>query len=215
MGELFDFQCAAGWDALPLVNCLWLDAQGFGQCRFTAKVLNNLVDVVGVHAIIVSILTYRVNELTVTDGMADCKIPSMNTLGQRIKQARQSRQPKMTQQQLADAVGVSRPAVTQWETGETRSLEGENLFLVARALGVTTDWLLYGTAPVAADPRSTRRVKVAVRGDQIVELDEESLRIALAMQSLSPKQRAAMQALVDSFAQSEGLNEADDCAACG
>lgn len=50
----------------------------------------------------------------------------------------------MTQQQLADAVAVSRPAVTQWETGETKSLEGENLVNVARVLWVTVEWLLHG-----------------------------------------------------------------------
>lgn len=106
----------------------------------------------------------------------------------------------MSQQQLADAVGVSRPAVTQWETGEIRALEGENLVRVARALEVTTDWLLYGTGPGPGEPRSTRTVKVAAN-DQIVEVDEESLRLVLAMQALSPQQRAAMQALVDSFTQ--------------
>ena len=146
--------------------------------------------------------------------MANGKIPFMSTIGQRIKQARLVRHPKMTQQQLADVVDVSRPAVTQWETGETRSLEGENLVRVARALEVTMDWLLYGTGPGPAEPRSARTVKVAVN-DRIIEVDEESLRLALAMQTLSPKQRAAMQTLVDSFAQSKGVNEDNDRAACG
>jgi len=148
--------------------------------------------------------------LTVTGVIAICKIPFMSTIGQRIKQARLARKPRMSQQQLADAVGVSRPAVTQWETGETRALEGENLVRVARALEVTTDWLLYGTGPGPGEPRSTRTVKVAVN-DQVVEVDEESLRLVLAMQALSPGQRAALQALVDSFTQPKagGLKKAE------
>ena len=41
-GELFDLQRPPWWDALPLVNRLWLDVQGFGQRGFAAEVLNHL-----------------------------------------------------------------------------------------------------------------------------------------------------------------------------
>ena len=69
-------------------------------------------------------LTLEVKPLTVISVSSPSKIAFMS-IGKRIKQARLALKPKMTQQQLADAVGVSRPAVTQWETGETKSLDGK------------------------------------------------------------------------------------------
>ncbi|CDI04143.1 putative Repressor protein C2 [Candidatus Competibacter denitrificans Run_A_D11] len=92
--------------------------------------------------------------LTVTYEALDSKISYMadNDIGYRIKQARLAFRPrKLTQQQLADLVNVSRPAVTQWETGETKSLDGENLHRVAAALRVSIEWLLYGRGSGPAD----------------------------------------------------------------
>ncbi|HAO33694.1 MAG TPA: hypothetical protein DCQ84_12180, partial [Candidatus Competibacteraceae bacterium] len=98
--------------------------------------------------------------LTVTYQSLDSKISYMDeeksNIGKRIKQARLAFKPrKMTQQQLANAVNVSRPAVTQWETGETKTLEGENLHKVAETLKVTVEWLLYGKEEVS---RTNHRV---------------------------------------------------------
>ncbi len=128
---------------------------------------------------------------------------SYMNIGRRIKQARLAQRPKMTQQQLADAVHVSRPAVTQWETGETKTLEGENLVQVALALGVTVEWLLYGTGPGPFElrpPRSAHRVKVAAN-DTVVEVSVEVLRLVQSMQALPSKDRATLQALVDALTQ--------------
>jgi transcriptional regulator with XRE-family HTH domain len=115
-------------------------------------------------------------------------------MGKRIKQARLALQPNMTQQQLAAAVQVSRPAVTQWETGETRSLAGENLLRVATALRVSPEWLLYGIGSGPGEPVPVPRV----------EVDADTLRLARAIQSLTADQRALLQALVDSMIPAEG-----------
>lgn len=56
--------------------------------------------------------------------------------------------------QLADAVGVSAAAVTQWEQADTKGLKPENLVAVAHALGVLTDWLATGKGPMH-DPVSS------------------------------------------------------------
>ncbi|MBL8248211.1 MAG: helix-turn-helix domain-containing protein [Candidatus Competibacter sp.] len=79
-----------------------------------------------------------------------------------------------------DAVFVSRPAVTQWETGETKTLEGENLVRVAGALGVTTEWLLYGTGLGPGESRPIRTMKVSA-GDDVVEVSEEVLQLVLSL----------------------------------
>ena len=114
------------------------------------------------------------------------------SIGQRIKQARLAHKPKMTQQQLADAVDVSRPAVTQWETGENKMLDGDNLVRVAQALGVTTEWLLYGTGSSSGE--TTRSEKKIPLG-----LDEESVLMAQAFQSLSSSNRAVVRTVIDSL----------------
>ena len=60
-------------------------------------------------------------------------------LGEKILAAR--KKAGLSQTDLADLVGVSRQSVSKWETGES-SPEAGNLLPVARALNVTTDWLL-------------------------------------------------------------------------
>jgi transcriptional regulator with XRE-family HTH domain len=65
------------------------------------------------------------------------------TTGERIRQARERLD--LTQDQLAKACGVSRSAVSQWETGGILRIEAAKLNAAARRLGVTLDWLLFGS----------------------------------------------------------------------
>ncbi|MBQ6867326.1 MAG: helix-turn-helix domain-containing protein [Clostridia bacterium] len=60
------------------------------------------------------------------------------TLGERIKEQRTKA--KMSQEKLAELVGVSRQAVTKWEAGQS-SPSTENLFRIAEVLGTTVDIL--------------------------------------------------------------------------
>ncbi|MBV8402269.1 MAG: helix-turn-helix transcriptional regulator [Acetobacteraceae bacterium] len=62
-------------------------------------------------------------------------------IGGRIYAARQER--RWTQRALADAVGVSRSAIAQWETDRALGLP-ENLTRLATALGTSVDWLVHG-----------------------------------------------------------------------
>lgn len=66
---------------------------------------------------------------------------SMETLGIRLKQKRKEK--KITQQQLADSIGVSKTSVIYWEKDENIP-KHESLTLLSRILGVTPDWLLKG-----------------------------------------------------------------------
>ncbi len=66
------------------------------------------------------------------------------TLGERIYSLRKAR--GLSQEELADAVGVSRQAVSKWELGESQP-EVDKVVLLAQALGVTTDQLLLGVEP--------------------------------------------------------------------
>ena len=62
-------------------------------------------------------------------------------IGARIHDVR--RDLGMTQDDLARAVGVSRSAVAQWETGRAGQVTG-NLTRVAACLGVGVEYLMFG-----------------------------------------------------------------------
>jgi transcriptional regulator with XRE-family HTH domain len=80
-------------------------------------------------------------------------------IGERIRLARQAR--GLTQEQLAEAVGVTRSAVAQWETGRAGQVTG-NLSRIAAVLGVGVEQLMFGD-----DKASPRR---AARGDELAIL---------------------------------------------
>ena len=50
---------------------------------------------------------------------------------------------KLTQQKVADAIGISKVSVSQWEKGDS-SPKGENLYELAKVLKCEVSWLLYG-----------------------------------------------------------------------
>lgn len=67
-------------------------------------------------------------------------------IGARIRTAREDH--GWTQDQLAAAVGVSRSAVAQWETGRAGQVTA-NLTRVAAVLGVGVEHLMYGRDKMA------------------------------------------------------------------
>lgn len=62
-------------------------------------------------------------------------------IGVRIKALR--REKGLSQDELAQQVGVSRSAVAQWETGRTGQVTG-NLSRIAGALDASVEFLVYG-----------------------------------------------------------------------
>ena len=66
------------------------------------------------------------------------------TLGEKINFYRKTR--RLSQEELAERVGVSRQAVSTWENGDATP-EVEKLLALARAFGVTTDELLSPEEP--------------------------------------------------------------------
>lgn len=67
----------------------------------------------------------------------------MGLLSERIIWARRSHA-RISQAALAKACGVSRNAVSLWESGETKSLDAAYLFNAAKILGVNPKWLATG-----------------------------------------------------------------------
>ena len=80
-------------------------------------------------------------------------------IGARIRASREDQ--GWTQDQLAAAVGVSRSAVAQWETGRTGQITG-NLSRIADVLEVNVEYLMYGN-----DKRAAGEVR---QGDELALL---------------------------------------------
>ena len=78
------------------------------------------------------------------------KFTSMSSLGARIRRTRLDK--GLTQNELARLVHVSREAVSQWESGDSKGLKPENLVRVAKVLGVDVEWLVTGKS--SPRPRS-------------------------------------------------------------
>lgn len=97
------------------------------------------------------------------------------TVGARIKQAREAK--GLTQEALADAVGVSRPAVTQWEDG-TSTPRNKKLPSIAAALDVDPLWLSHGEGLGGARPMPVKGEVAAGIWKEAVELDLEPIPVA-------------------------------------
>ena len=69
---------------------------------------------------------------------------AVSNIGDRIRALRLAR--KEDQVDVAVAVGVARPTVTEWETGRKKPRR-EKLQAMARHFNVTTDFLLWGDRP--------------------------------------------------------------------
>lgn len=82
-----------------------------------------------------------------------------HAIGDRISIARQAR--GLTQEGLAEAVGVTRSAVAQWETGRAGQVTG-NLSRIAAVLDVSVEQLMSGND---TPPRAR-----SLRGDELAML---------------------------------------------
>jgi len=74
----------------------------------------------------------------------------MKEMNERLLDLRRAHVPKLTQNDVAKAVGVSRAAVTQWESGLTKP-KGEYIHELAKLYGCTTGYILHGEQSVIAE----------------------------------------------------------------
>ena len=66
----------------------------------------------------------------------------MQTIGNRVKSLRISK--RLNQQQLADKVGVTQPAIAKIENGKTKNIKGYVLEALSRELSSTAAYILNG-----------------------------------------------------------------------
>ena len=74
------------------------------------------------------------------------------TIADRIQNLRKSK--GMSQEELADAVGVSRQAVSKWES-EQATPDLDKVVIMSDIFEVTTDYLLKGIEPVKTEDHKT------------------------------------------------------------
>lgn len=67
----------------------------------------------------------------------------METLAERLERA--LAQSGKRKKDLADCVGVTTGAISQWFTGDTKTLKGKSAIKAAACLGVNALWLIEGT----------------------------------------------------------------------
>jgi transcriptional regulator with XRE-family HTH domain len=84
-----------------------------------------------------------------------------NEVGVRLRHARKLR--GLTQQELEKASGVPQSAISEVETGESKSPSGTNLVSLAQSLGVSPQWLAHGKGAMedTGSPLPIEAIKVA------------------------------------------------------
>ena len=96
------------------------------------------------------------------------------TIADRIQSLRKSK--GMSQEELADAVGVSRQAVSKWES-EQATPDLDKVVIMSDIFEVTTDYLLKGIDPVKNDEHKTMADVI----DQKVLTEQNSKRAKTAL----------------------------------
>jgi len=86
------------------------------------------------------------------------------------------KQQGLSQEQLAERIGVSRQAVSKWERAES-SPDTDNLIELARLYGVSLDDLLFTDEPTRKDPaeedRPKEHVSVSLKGIHVIDGADE------------------------------------------
>jgi len=87
------------------------------------------------------------------------------TIEERIQELRKNK--GLSQEQLADVLGVSRQAVSKWESGQSLP-EIEKLIAMSALFEATIDYILKGETPPVQPERPASRAAAARVGSQIV-----------------------------------------------
>ena len=84
----------------------------------------------------------------------------------------------LTQEELAEKIGVSRQAIAKWEAGET-SPDLEKARLLAQTLDTSLDDLTKGDKGQIVIPAKARKIFDIKAGDQMIVLGEEGQGLAV------------------------------------
>jgi transcriptional regulator with XRE-family HTH domain len=106
----------------------------------------------------------------------------MQTMGNRVKALRISK--RMTQQQLADAIDVTQPAITKIEKGKTQVVTSVVLDKLAKELSSTSSYILHGSTNSEDHEHAMISAEMVAIFMSLPLVDKETiLRIARSMSS--------------------------------
>jgi len=103
----------------------------------------------------------------------------------------------LTDNELAERTGIPQPTISRIRNGDSRDPRDSTLRPLAQYFGLSVSQLR-GDVPLPAD-----RVKISAN-EEVIEVSTDVFRLALAIESLTSKERGALQTLVDALAQSKG-----------
>lgn len=126
-----------GNDVSPLGDGALRDFKSLGEGLSGSEVLDS-------GRFLHSARRYSILNTTVKDGKPPSRLSclDMETMGVRIKRLRNAK--GLTQQEVADFVGVSKGAVSQWEGGAVANLKLTNILRLCDLLGTDIAYLVYG-----------------------------------------------------------------------
>jgi transcriptional regulator with XRE-family HTH domain len=154
---LFDLHHPIDGDAVPLANCGAGNPQRAGQFSLTASGLNGHFDLLCSHGEgNLNKMFSGVNPDLDSIDMAHSDIPpGMDTPGKRVKWLLEARGRKATW--LAEELGVTRSAVSQWWQKVAPTTPGKHIAKIASLLSCSEHWLKTGTgAPFARQEFTTK-----------------------------------------------------------
>ena len=98
-------------------------------------------------------------------------------LGDRIKSAREHA--SLSQAELASQCGVAQQSLSKLESGKSKSLNGDALLRMARALGCSPDWLVDGDG--ASSTSTVLRKDEQLLLDSFRSLSREERRVVVKL----------------------------------
>lgn len=104
----------------------------------------------------------------------------MKTLAERLKYAMEVLPPKKIKGvELARAVGVKPPSVSDWLSGKSKTMEGENLLRAAKHLNVNPVWLATGNGEITADQKyNSKNLTNGLSTSKLESLDNNIVPVA-------------------------------------
>jgi len=112
----------------------------------------------------------------------------MTVLSERLKLAMSEATPPMRAADLCRSIKISKATMSDWLSGKTRYIRGENLVKAAKALNVTSEWL--GTGALPMRPPST-----TAKG--VYQVSENTAPIYIGSKGIPPEDLLRIMHIID------------------
>jgi len=124
------------------------------------------------------------------------------TAAERIKRIRDEL--KMTLEEFGAMLGVTKAAAHQWESGATKSIKPEILFLLQRKTGYSAEWVVTGSGPARIDtnPASSSAPQLGIADARGTYQSKEQLLIK-QYRTLDPANQVRLHRIIDALASAD------------